>query len=66
MTESRAHKSARTCSRAEHATIFVIYENDECMGGNYHTCTSYELDTWFLGIHENNVLACYCDGHIEE
>ena len=40
-------------------TYFVVYELDHT--GAYHACNEFDLDTWYNGISDRNILYCTAD-----
>ena len=38
------------------APLFVVYES-----GEYHIATDYDLDTWFAGIRQSDIVFCTDD-----
>jgi hypothetical protein len=48
---------ARANNLAKDGTMrFVVFE-----AGEYHVATEFDLDTWFVGISDRNILYCTAD-----
>jgi len=59
MTRQQAIKNATRLYRLTGEDYFVVYEPDE--NGPYHVASDSDLDTWFQGISDNNVVFATAD-----
>ena len=58
-TEKEAIKIAKKIAKKaafRNEPLFVIY-----YVGKYQIATGFDLDTWFAGIHQNNIVYCTQD-----
>jgi hypothetical protein len=55
MTYAQAVAAAKKQAKVKEEVRFVVYE-----AGEYHTASEFDLETWFAGIRDENIL--YCTG----
>lgn len=53
MTYQQAVDNARRIAERTGQARFVVRE-----AGEYHIATDTDLDTWFIGIHDRDILYC--------
>ena len=58
MTLNEAHRSARNASRREAGEFFVVRED------GYHVADAIDLDTFFAGLYEQDIIAVYVGGEV--
>lgn len=63
MTEQGAHRKARERSKMRHSTRYVLYTGDDTYGP-FDVATEDDLESFYGGISESSVLACYINGQI--
>jgi hypothetical protein len=51
MTQPQAIAAAKRQAARTGEVRFVVYE-----AGEYHTASEFDLDTWFAGIRDENIL----------
>lgn len=61
MTKTKAITQALRQARKRHAAYFVVREPDEAGEPDYHVASEFDLDTWFQGISEQNIIFCTDD-----
>jgi|KBSMisStaDraftv2_1062788.scaffolds.fasta_scaffold06274_7 hypothetical protein len=55
----------KALDRAEHVAQreceirYVVYES-----GEYHVCDDVDLDTWFAGLRDEQIIYCTADGEL--
>jgi hypothetical protein len=63
MTEAAARRKALQLARKLRTTYYVVWERDTDAPAalSYHVATDYDLDTFFAGISDHNILFCTAD-----
>ena len=56
MTYKQAQDKALRLAKKRNEPYFVVYESSE-----YEVASEYDLDTWFAGISDRNILFCTGD-----
>jgi hypothetical protein len=59
MTREQAIQLARKRAKETDEIRFVVWD---C--GEYHVASDFDLDTWFVGISDRNILYCTADGEL--
>jgi hypothetical protein len=57
MTYLQAVSKAERKAKVNDKPYFVVYES-----GEYEVASEFDLDTWFAGVQDNNILYCTADG----
>jgi hypothetical protein len=66
MTLDRAHSVAHGRSIQHAAQTWYVVQEEQPDGTFYDACTSFDLDTFYTGISDHNILACYEAGERQE
>lgn len=61
MFERQAHEAAKRRARQIGQTIYVVFsvEDHELAASGYHLATATDLDTYYAGIRDDDILAAY-------
>lgn len=64
MTLTLAHQRAAVRSK-KHAKEFFVVREEQNDGTFFDVCTAFDLETFYNGIGDENILACYENGEMQ-